>query len=65
MPQRIVKHSPSGEMVFDGYGQAGVRVTQRYGASESLWRPTRLEHRRPYEPKSIATWGVTFDDEPV
>jgi O-methyltransferase involved in polyketide biosynthesis len=55
MLQRIVEHFPSGEMVFDGWSRAGVRLTQRYGPVKasgaqldwSIDDPHELEKRSP------------------
>jgi O-methyltransferase len=62
MLRRITEHFPAGEMVFDGYGKAGVWFLQRYGPVKasgaqldwSIDDPLVLERQVP---------GLVFDSE--
>lgn len=62
MLRRITKHFPAGEMVFDGYGKAGVWLLQHYGPVKacdaqldwSIDDPSELECQVP---------GLVFDSE--
>lgn len=62
MLRRIVEHFPGGDLVFDGYSQAGVWITQRYGPVKAARAQLDWSIGDPHELEK-AVPGLVFDSE--
>ena len=62
MLRRVVEHFASGEMIFDGYSRAGVRLTQRYAPVKASGAQLDWSIGDPRELEKLIP-GLVFDCE--